>query len=154
MKAEIQRVYGNQVRVRICGLCWKDDTLLLVNHKGLTDGEFWSPPGGGLQFGETAEKRLRQEFMEETGLHVSVDGFQFACEFIATPLHAIELFFRVTIKEGILTKGRDPELNIIHDVRFMSAQELTALPRNSIHGIFAKLNGLEDLRQLNGFFRI
>ena len=154
MNPEIETLYGHKVRVRVCGLCWKGDTLLMVNHQGLADGGFWAPPGGGLEFGETAEERLKTEFLEETGLHISVGAFSFACEFIASSLHAIELFFQVTIHEGTLKKGHDPELNIIDDVRFMSLAELSAFPPHRIHGIFSQVKTIDDLKTLNGFFRI
>lgn len=154
MNSEIESVYGHKVRVRVCGLCWRGDRLLMVNHTGLTDGGFWAPPGGGLEFGETAEERLKREFLEETGLHISVGPFQFACEFISGSLHAIELFFQVTMVDGTLKKGHDPELNIIDDVRFMSSPELAAIPANHIHGILLHVNTADDLKTLNGFFRI
>jgi len=154
MNSEIEAVYGHKIRVRACGLCWKGDRLLMVNHKGLADGGLWAPPGGGLEFGETAEERLKKEFLEETGLHVSVDAFQFACEFISGPLHAIELFFRVTITGGTLQKGHDPELDIIDDVRFMSPSELAVIPASRVHGILLRVTSADELKTLNGFFRI
>lgn len=154
MNRDLQHIYGNKIRVRICGLCWHDGDLLMVNHKGLADRDFWAPPGGGLEFGETAEQRLKAEFMEETGLKVSVGTFRFACEFIAKPLHAIELFFDVDVVGGTLLKGRDPELNIIEAVRFISVDELASMPSKQVHGIFAHVRSADELRKLNGFFRI
>lgn len=154
MNPDLQNLYGNRVRVRICGLCWHNGDLLMVNHKGLTETDFWAPPGGGLEFGETAEQRLQAEFREEAGLEVSVGTFRFACEFIAKPFHAVELFFDVDIKGGKLSKGRDPELNIIDAVRFMSVAELTSIPAKHVHGIFAHIESADELRKLNGFFRI
>lgn len=154
MNPELEKFYGNKVRARVCGLCWHNGDLLMVNHKGLAEGDFWAPPGGGIEFGDTAAERLRIEFLEETGLDVSVGNFRFACEFITRPLHAIELFFDVEMIGGTLVKGRDPELNIIDAVRFMSAAELQSIPPKNIHGIFARLQSPEELRGLNGFFRI
>ena len=154
MNQELERLYGNKLRVRVCGLCWYNDALLMVNHNGLAEDNFWAPPGGGLEFGETAEERLQAEFLEETGLEISVRGFRFGCEFIARPLHAIELFFDVELKGGTLVKGQDPELNIIDAVRFLSVAELASIPLKQMHGIFAHVHSPEELRKLNGFFRI
>lgn len=154
MDTGIEQLYGKRVRVRVCGLCWRDDRLLLVNHHGLTGGDFWAPPGGGIEFQESAHDRLRQEFIEETGLQIAVGEFRFACEFIHDPLHAMELFFDVSVEGGKLMKGDDPELSIIRDVRFLSAEEIAALPDANLHGIFRALRSAEDLRTLTGFFTI
>lgn len=154
MSTEIAKIYGNKVRVRVCGLCWQNDKLLMINHRGIRQADFWAPPGGGLQFGESVEERLKQEFSEETGLVVSPGQFLFGCEFIQKPLHAIELFFDVTIEGGVLTKGTDPEIAIIEDVRFMSPREIKKMPDKALHGIFNLVQTAEDLKTLSGFFRI
>lgn len=154
MEPEINNLYGNKIRVRVCGLCWQDDRLLVINHKGLSSGDFWAPPGGGLEFGEPVHDRLRKEFLEETGLHISVGKFRFACEFIERPLHAIELFFDVTRVGGRLIKGEDPELPIIQDARFMSPAELAEIPAGSLHGIFRLAPSAFQLKTLGGFFTI
>ncbi|MEX1238257.1 MAG: NUDIX hydrolase, partial [Cyclobacteriaceae bacterium] len=136
MDAELTNLYGNKVRVRVCGLCWQDGNLLMVNHQGLTQGDFWAPPGGGLAFAEPVQQCLQREFAEETGLKIRSGRFLFGCEFIKEPLHAIELYFEVAITGGTLQKGEDPECPIIRDVRFMSPDELLKIPAASLHGIF------------------
>ncbi len=154
MDKEVAHVYGNRVRVRVCGLCWQDDRLLMVNYRGITDAAFWAPPGGGVEFGQSIEQTLRREFLEETGLEIRPGPFLFGCEFIQAPLHAIELFYPVIIESGTLRRGSDPELNLIEDVRFMTLAELLALGANEIHGIFRGLKSPDDLMRLKGFFRI
>jgi 8-oxo-dGTP diphosphatase len=154
MDPGIVKLYGNKVRVRVCGLCWEKGNLLMVNHRGLHDADFWSPPGGGLEFGQSIDECLEKEFLEETGLKVVTDRFLFGCEFICHPLHAIELFFEVTIRGGILHKGDDPELPMIEEVRFMSPLELAKIPPAYLHGIFGLVPSPEDLKTLNGFFTI
>src|SRR5690242_2543620 len=113
MDGEVAKIYGKKVRVRACGICWKGDTLLLVNHKGLSSPNFWAPPGGGVEFGESLEACLTKEFLEETGLKITTGKFKFGCEFIQDPLHSIELFFDVEIVGGKLQVGEDPEIQII-----------------------------------------
>jgi len=154
MHSSLREQYGNRVRVRVCGLLWDHGKLLMVNHKGLADGDFWAPPGGGIEFGEHTENRLQQEFEEETGLVVTVDRFLFTCEFVHGPLHAIELFFEVKLRRGSLKVGDDPELSIITDVKFMSSDEVMAIPKDNRHGIFQLVSTTEDLKTLTGFFRI
>lgn len=154
MDPEITKIYGNKIRVRASGLCWQNGHLLMVNHRGITPTNFWAPPGGGLEFGESVEQCLKKEFSEETGLDISTGRFLFGCEYIQKPLHAIELFFNVTIEGGVLKKGNDPEMAIIEDVRFISPLEIGKIPANDLHGIFSLVQTPEDLKTLNGFFRI
>ena len=154
MEGKISDVYGNRVRVRICGLCWRNSDLLLVNHRGLSHGDFWAPPGGGLEFGESTEERLRKEFREETGLIITPGQFMFGCEFLEKPLHAIELFFEVSVQEGTLQKGNDPEVDIIKAVKFMTPGEISDIPPQHLHGIFRLVDSPEELKTLTGFFGI
>ena len=154
MDAGIRSTYGKRVRLRACGICWHEDALLMVNHSGITASPFWAPPGGGVEFGESVDACLKKEYLEETGLEISAGKFLFACEFIHEPLHAIELFFSVSVVGGSLKKGNDPELPIIEDVRFMSTVELMNIPPNELHGIFRHIQTPGDLNTLSGFFRI
>jgi 8-oxo-dGTP diphosphatase len=154
MDAGIRSTYGNKVRLRACGICWHENALLLVNHRGITAAPFWAPPGGGVEFGESVEACLKKEFLEETGLEISAGKFLFACEYIHEPLHAIELFFSVSVVGGSLKKGNDPELPIIEDVRFVPGTELLRIPSNELHGIFRHIQTPGDLNALSGFFRI
>ena len=123
-----QKLYGDRIRVRVCGVCIVEEKILLVSHKAIVgDKDVWLPPGGGIEEGETAEDALRREFLEETGLEIKVGKLLFTKEFIHAPLHAIELYFMITIVSGILTKGLDPEMNtanqLIEDVRWISLKD-------------------------------
>jgi len=100
-------------------------------------GEFWSPPGGGLQFGETIEDCLKREFLEETHTIISVGKFLEINEFVKPPLHAIELFYEVKILSGEIKIGFDPEMEmqIIKDVKWLSFDEVL----NKEEGRFARV---------------
>ena len=113
MSNEITEIYGKRLRVRVCGLLYEHERLLLVNHTLPDHPEWWAPPGGGVEFGEALEDALKREFEEETGLKITVGQFAFGCEFIGGSLHAIELFFHVTRLGGTPAIGYDPELPII-----------------------------------------
>lgn len=153
-----REIYGNRVRSRVCGVCTKEDKILLVNHAGLYGHDFWAPPGGGIEFGQAATSNLVREFREETGLDISVGDFLFACEFIGQPLHAIELFFNVQITGGTLVQGSDPEMSngkqLIHAVKFMTWAELKSLPAGHKHGVFSLARPVERIGDLRGYHRI
>jgi 8-oxo-dGTP diphosphatase len=127
MNKNLINQYGNHLRVRVCGICVQEDKILLINHSSLNESnEFWSPPGGGLQFGETIEECLKREFLEETNTIISVGKFLKIREFINLPLHAIELYYEVKIESGNVKRGFDPEMDeqIIQDVKWLSFEEV------------------------------
>lgn len=158
MNPEIPEIYRHRTRIRVCGMCWQGDNLLMVNHRGLTAGNFWAPPGGGIEFGEAAHDALIREFGEETGVLVKPLELRFVCEYIQPPLHAVELFFSVTNLGGRVKTGVDPESDadkqLITDVRFMPLEEILAEPEHERHGIFRLVRSVADLQRLSGFHRI
>jgi len=158
MNEDITKLYGNKVRIRVCGLCWQSHELLMVNHRMITNGNFWAPPGGGLEFGQTLEESLIREFKEETGLEIKVTDFQFIVEFIKPPLHAVEVFFAVEITGGSLITGTDPEMSvknqIIRQVEFLDWASLNDIPPHEKHGILKQCRTKKDLLALRGFYRI
>ncbi|GHN02959.1 hypothetical protein WSM22_44480 [Cytophagales bacterium WSM2-2] len=129
----------------------------MVNHKGLTAANFWSPPGGGLNFGETAQECLTREFEEETRIKIDVKEFLFACELMHPPLHAIELFFKVDPLTLEVRKGVDPEPNapkIINEVSFVHWKEITMFPKDELHGIFRFTDHPLKVVDLRGYFKL
>ena len=158
MNQSVMEIYGNQLRLRACGLGVQAQKLIMINHKSLYEHDFWSPPGGGVHFGEPAKDCLKREFKEETGLEVEAGDFLFACEFINHPLHAVELFFSVEIKSGLLESGDDPEMNmgqqIIHDVKFLSWNDIKLMPKHTLHGIFRYAPEPSKIMGLRGYFRL
>lgn len=155
-KKELLDLYGNRLRMRVCGICIADNRILMVRHRLVgPENVFWSPPGGGMQFGESAPAALVREFYEETGLTAEAGDMLFVNEFIAPPLHAVELFFRVENVSGNLRTGHDPEFSagnqIIQDVRFMDMSEIKALPETRVHGIFKDCETLNELVSLRGY---
>ena len=158
MEEVIKSVYGHKVRARVCGICLHKDEILLIQHTGLgPKGTLWAPPGGGIEFGESAVDSLKREFREETGLEVEVKEFLFVNEYISSHLHAVELFYAVDKTGGELIKGIDPEVaahqQIIKDARFVTFDEIRVIPTEKKHNILAHVNGALELLNLRGYFK-
>ncbi len=128
----------------------------MVRHRGIGPTDtFWCPPGGGTQFGETAPDALVREFVEETGLDVTIGELLFVNEFMQPPLHALELFFAVAVWGGSLRQGLDPEMaddeQIIQEVRLMTFDEIKAYPPHEVHALFQHCHSLDDVFALRGY---
>jgi 8-oxo-dGTP diphosphatase len=154
--SDIVSTYGNRLRVRVCGIYILEHKLLLVKHKSLgNSGEFWAPPGGGMEYGETSSQTLTREFKEETGLTLTQFHFAFTHEYIDPPLQALELYYVIEEAKGELIKGLDPEMHvnkqIIQEVCFMSMQEIKAIPFHSKHQVLQNLNSIEELSSQRGY---
>ena len=92
----IQSAFGGKLRIRVCGVLVENGKILLVrqrNNNGISS--FWLPPGGGLEYGESIEKALKREFLEETHIEIKPGDFITVTEFLKLPFHAIELFYKV-----------------------------------------------------------
>ncbi len=150
------KTFGNKLRIRVCSLWVQDHKLLLIKHKAIGGkGYWWAPPGGGMEFGECAEQALTRELLEETGIQATHYEFAFVHEFISPPLHAIELFFHVTQAHGTVVLGHDPELHTEHqlleEVRFMSIQDIAAIPNDCKHNVLVDLSDFTELLQKKGY---
>ena len=158
MQGEIKKTYGEKLRVRVCGICIKADTILLVKHKHLgNSGTLWAPPGGGMEYGEDAKTALIREFKEETGLIINVKDFLFVHEYLDEPLHGIELFFSVEITGGELQLGFDPEFEhtaqLLSDVSFQNLKTLQLADNESLHYVLQNTKDLETLINQKGYFK-
>ncbi|MBB6610020.1 NUDIX hydrolase [Pontibacter sp. Tf4] len=149
--------YADKVRVRVCGICIQDEKLLLVRHQAtIRNRDFWAPPGGGLQFGESLADCLKREFLEETGLIVEVGRFLFVNEFMQAPLHAIEFFFEVKATGGELITGHDPEatpeMQLIEEVAWKTKHQVREIPLPDKHRILHHLYSFNDLLSMPHHF--
>ena len=158
LQKKIVTQFGNKLRVRVCGLCIEDDKILLINHHSLNkSGDFWGPPGGGMDFGFSAEENLAREFREETGLIVEIEQFLFVHEYLKPPLHAIELIFLVKKIGGKLSIGFDPEMDsqsqIIHDLQYLSMTEIKTFDKHEVHQLFHFADDLASLTGMRGYYR-
>ena len=153
---EIESKFGHHLRIRVNGVLIEDDKILLVKHKMSTNRDFWSTPGGGMQFGSSAQENLVREFLEETGLKITVGEFLFVHEYLDSPLHAIECFFLVKRISGTVTLGEDPELagadQILTDISWKTLEGLSSLEKKSIHPVFLGIKSLSELVLYKGYF--
>lgn len=135
--------FRDKLRVRVCGLLIKDDAILLAQiHSPVVDDLVWTPPGGGLQFGEHLKDCLEREFAEETNLKVVVQDLVHINELVEDPYHAVEFYFEVTNTTGEPKKGRDPELSwdqqLLHDLKWVplnQLEEISFAPENLLSKI-------------------
>ncbi|MFD2785185.1 NUDIX domain-containing protein [Hymenobacter rubripertinctus] len=150
---ELLQAYAGLARVRVCGLLVREGTLLLTAHRGLLPDAlpFWSPPGGGWQFGETLQQGLQREFAEETGLAVRVGRFLHLHEYREPGLQALELFFEVTPLDAQAQPqlGRDPEHGpdeqLLTHLEFVSPRQLGRLLPQQVHPVLRDLISTDDV---------
>ena len=130
----------------------------MIRHHSLgSQGYFWAPPGGGLDYGESTHEALQREFLEETGLEIAVKRFLFVHEFLKKPLHGIELFFEVQVVGGVLKMGTDPEMTaqdqIIDQVAFRSFADILAEPAECRHHLFSYCQNSAELLAMHGHYQ-
>lgn len=146
------QAYSGKVRVRVGGLLLRDGAMLLASHRGLLPqgAPFWSPPGGGWQFGESIRQALVREFKEETGLAVRVGRFLHLHEFCRDELQALELFFEVLADDAsqpIL--GHDPEhapdQQVLIDLAWLTPRQLFQLAPAQVHSVLRMILSPDDI---------
>lgn len=147
---DIIRIYGNKIRIRICGILENEGKYLLVNHSKLNvDNVFWNFPGGGKETNETIAKTLIREFKEETNLDIKIGKFLFINQVISSSLHAIELYFSVFAENFENKTGHDPEIDIITETKWMTDDEILNLPAKHKPNFFSNLKSINDLNFRN-----
>ena len=146
------QLYSGKVRVRVGGLLLRDGAMLLAAHRGLLPkgAPFWSPPGGGWQFGESIRQALIREFKEETGLTVHVGRFLHLHELCRDELQALELFCEVLADDAAQPAlGHDPEhaadQQILTELAWLSPRQLQQLPPAQVHPMLRHVLSPDDI---------
>ena len=140
---------AGHVRVRVGALLLdhpaRPTAILLAEHEGLwEDRPFWTPPGGGVEFGEPLDRALEREVKEETGVDVEVGPVRYILDFVRPPLHAVSFYFECRAPDLRLARlGHDPEagdrqmLRSLRLVPFAELGGLTVYPEPFVHRLAA-----------------
>ena len=133
-------------RVRVSGMIWHEQRLLLVR-QGRPGHPRWMLPGGGVDPGESLTVALARELLEELNCaQVAVAEPCALVESIAPESHAsgrhlIHVVFRVEVPspEAIET-GRDLDVmdRAIQEARWVSRDEILKLPLHPPIGGYLK----------------
>jgi 8-oxo-dGTP diphosphatase len=155
LKEEIVKNFGHKLRTRVCGLYIENNQLLLLRHHSLgKHSVLWSPPGGGMEFGEDVGQTLVREFVEETGLTPTRYEFGFVHEYLHPPMHAVELFFMISTVTGTAQLGKDPEMQgqqMLEELAFIDLETLSNIPDDQKHYILRNLSSWDELLGRRGY---
>jgi ADP-ribose pyrophosphatase YjhB (NUDIX family) len=93
--------------IRVYGILLTQEKQVVVSDEFIRGGYYTKFPGGGLEFGEGTRDCLKREFLEETGLEISVLEHIYTTDFFQisafNPSHQIiSIYYKVTCSEPIL----------------------------------------------------
>ncbi len=77
--AKVQ-TYPSRFNIRVYGVL-VDDNRVLISDEYIRGSYFTKFPGGGLELGEGTRDCLKREFMEETGLEVTIGDHLYTTDF-------------------------------------------------------------------------
>jgi ADP-ribose pyrophosphatase YjhB (NUDIX family) len=135
-----------QPRVRVSGMIWHEQRLLLVQ-QGRPGHPRWMLPGGGVDPGESLTVALARELREELGCaQVAVAEPCALVESIAPETHAsgrhlIHVVFRVDVPSpDAITTGRQLEVEdrAGQEIRWVTREEILKLPLHPPIGGYLK----------------
>ena len=103
-----------------------DNKVLLVNHRQPEgDGDFWVPPGGGLEGNESIFECASRETFEETSLTVDLDRIVYIEEFVEPGYHFCKFFILCRTFSGTPSLENITEQeHFLADLRFFSKDEM------------------------------
>lgn len=136
-------------RIRSAGILIENDAILLVRVKDFS-GEYWIPPGGGMEKGDTSTKAcLKREFLEETGLTVQVGYLLCVREFLETTKdrYNAEFFYHVTAYQGEIHTNNLKGLSDEDYIQKVEWVELTALDDKRIYPVDLKSRLLQLIKE-------
>jgi len=134
-----QALYKGKTRIRACGVLLRGNKILLIQLRSpVSERHIWTPPGGGVEFGEPLRIAVAREFKEETSLIVRAEKLIYINELLTGEFHALEFYFSVSMVDGKLALGKDPEHSdlkqILNNIDYFSKAELKDM--NVVPGFF------------------
>ena len=136
-----------------------DEQKILMVKQEHPERTVWMVPGGGIEEGETAAEAGVREMKEETGLDVTVGPMIFHIEEVSEKRgQRFVNFFMATVAGGDMHLGMDPEFDAEHQVlkelKFLSREEIQALPHVYPEFLRDEVWELLDAGKLYDAFRI
>lgn len=122
-------------RIRAAGIAVRDNKILMLRVADEYSGEYWIPPGGGLEDTDaTTKSALVREFREETGLEVSVGPLICVREFHETSSdrYHVELFYLIESWRGELSLGNLHGLNDADYIQHVSWVDIDELAQYKV----------------------
>lgn len=126
------------LRVRVAAVIKDKKGKILLVQQTKKNSSYWLLPGGGIEFGETAEVALHRELNEELSLVVVKSEFLLLNESIdpSKKKHLVQLVFQTTVKELVPTLS--PKEKAITGFGYFSPQEILDMDlRPNIKKFFA-----------------
>jgi 8-oxo-dGTP pyrophosphatase MutT (NUDIX family) len=92
--------------IRVYGILIDDQNRLLVSDEFIRGNYYTKLPGGGLEIGEGTRECLKREFMEETGLDITVGEHFYTTDFFQISAfnnkdQIVSIYYRVIANEAI-----------------------------------------------------
>jgi 8-oxo-dGTP diphosphatase len=92
--------------IRVYGILYDEKKRLLVSDEFIRGNYYTKLPGGGLEIGEGTRDCLKREFMEETGLEVSIGEHIYTTDFFQISAfnnidQIISIYYHVIAKHPI-----------------------------------------------------
>lgn len=122
-------------RLNVRGIIIKDGKLFcqkLKNSHTIHSDEFWSTPGGGIDFGESLVEGLNREMIEETGVTPEIGNLLFIQQFMDGEREQLEFFFHIInaddYEELDLSKTSHGEIEVA-EYGFVDPKKTHILPK-------------------------
>ena len=121
-------------------LILQEDNILLLRKDGYEKGERFALPGGGQDLGETLERALYRECMEEIGTRVEICDLVYVADYFkprdTTPgstRHLVEFLFACTVPDDYVpVNGHHPDKHQVEVVwvRLDALADIPLYPRS------------------------
>jgi ADP-ribose pyrophosphatase YjhB (NUDIX family) len=133
-------MYRPKFRAAVAAMIFDEEgRILLFKH---TYRKFeWGIPAGGLEYGEQPDKAIVREFLEETGMHISVDRLLLAES--SRDDHNISLIYLCKIRQGTFQASSE-----ISEIKYFALNELPIMLYAEKSLIHAVADQLRDPRVL------